>query len=80
MATTKRAKPRMRVELHTPKGNVHAADRSLSDSLTELMTRSEKTKDKHDILRVVEGVAELGARMVTQVAAALVRSLRGSKG
>ena len=79
MGTKKPDKPRMRVELHTPEGNVHAADRSLSDSLTELMTRSENTKDKHDLLKVVEGVADLGARMVTQVAAALVRSLRRSK-
>ena len=71
-------KPRLRVELRTPRGRVHRADQSLSDSLTDLMDRSAETGDKHDLMKVAEGIAETGARVVMRLARSVMKSLRGA--
>lgn len=78
MPKPRREKPRMRVELRTPRGRVHRADQSLSDSLTELIVRSEETGDKHDLIKVVEGIAETGARVVMRLARSVMKSLGGA--
>lgn len=69
-------KPRMRVELRTPKGTVHRAEESLSTTLTDLLTRADSTRDKHDLMRAAEGLADLGSRVVLKLAHAFVRSFR----
>lgn len=75
MPKPQREKTRVRVELRTPRGHVHRADQSLSDSLTELMVRCEQTGDKHDAMKVVEGIADAGARVVMRLARNILKSL-----
>lgn len=70
-------KPRLRVELVTPRGSIHEADQSLSDSLVGLMRKSEGSKDKKDILETVEALLDTGTRTVMRVATSFMRSLRG---
>lgn len=69
-------KPRMRVELRTPRGTVHRAEESLSTTLTDLLNRADSTQDKHDLLKAMEGLADLGSRVVLKLANAFVRSFR----
>ena len=78
MPKPRREKPRMRIELRTPRGHVHRADQSLSESLTDLIARCEETGDEHDLMKVVEGIADTGARAVMRLARSVMKSLRGS--
>lgn len=75
-ATTTR-KPRLRVELTTPRGSIHEADESLSNSLIGLIQKGEKNRDKKDMLAAVEQLLDTGSKAVMKVATSFLRSLRG---
>lgn len=71
-------KPRIRVSLHTPRGAVHSADQSLPDAIGDLMDRCHETKDKHEVMRVIEAITDAGARAIMKVASSFLRSFRRS--
>jgi len=74
--TATEQKPRIRVELTTPRGSIHEADESLSNSLIGLIRKGERSRDKKDLLEAVEGVVDTGGRLIMKVATSFLRSLR----
>ena len=76
MSNTGEQKARLRVELTTPRGSIHEADESLSNSLIGRIRKVEQSRDKKDLLDAVEGVLDTGGRLIMKVATSFLRSLR----